>query len=105
MVIAEQTLELRLLKKGCSGMVANPIEICCIIRTGNQLARRGKPPFGPPYNARHRHSPHKVLQLVGPLSAARGDWNTGSVVSTGARPEPGAFRGEAQSCQTRAEGN
>ena len=47
-VVAEQTLELRLLKKSMLGDGATTNEICCIRKTGNHSTRRGKPSVGPP---------------------------------------------------------
>ena len=43
-VVAEQTLELRLLKKACSSMGAIRNEVSCIRKAGNHQACRGIAP-------------------------------------------------------------
>jgi len=63
-VVAEQTLELRLLKKACTAVGATTNEVPCIREAGDHPASRGKPSFGPCDTRQARHSTYHVLPLV-----------------------------------------
>ena len=69
-VVAEQTLELRLLKKACSTVGATTNEVCCIREVGDHPAGRGKPSVSASGIGQVGHSAHHILSLVRPLFAA-----------------------------------
>ena len=63
-VVAEQTLELRLLKKSMLGDGATTHEVSRIREAGDHSARGRKPFVGPPDTGQAGHPPHHVLPLV-----------------------------------------
>ena len=83
-VVAEQTLELRLLKKNMTGtsrdiaaqcpagqwMGATTNEVPRIREAGDHQAGRGVASVGASDTGQARHSPHHILSLVRPISAA-----------------------------------
>ena len=63
-VVAEQTLELRLLKKGCWAMGTNTNEVFCIWEAGDHPAGRRIASVGPFDAGQTGHSTHHILSLV-----------------------------------------
>ena len=63
-VVAEQTLELRLLKKACWAMGATKNEVCRIRESGNHPFDRRQPSVGASNAGQAGYPPHHVLSLV-----------------------------------------
>ncbi len=63
-VVAEQTLELRLLKKACSGMGTTANEVCRIREVGDHSAGGRKPSVSSSDTGQTRYSPRYILPLV-----------------------------------------
>jgi transposase len=78
-VVAEQTLELRLLKKSIFDSGAIPNELSCSREAGNHPPGRREPSVRPYDAGQAGHPPHHVLSLVRSLPAARRGWAAGSI--------------------------